>query len=130
MKKVDLEADRKILKYLHEHMLVDEKSDVDDVMSHIAEEAVLIPSKGRPITGAKAIRDAVKEMVKTNVLSMSGGVTTLEIASSGDLAYDIGKFKIVNQGPKGPVTEEGHFVTLYKKIGGEWMFMGQIWNSV
>lgn len=109
---------------------MDHTSNVDEVMKYIGDEAVLIPPKGHPITGANAIREAAKEMVKTKVLSMSGGVTRLEVAESGDLAYDIGHFKIVNQGPQGPVTEEGYFVTLYKKIGGEWKFMGQIRNNV
>lgn len=128
--KVDLDAEKEVLRRIHKEMLVTHKSDVDKVMKYMAKDAILIPPKGRPIEGAETIREAAKEMVKTTVLSMSGGVTRLEVAESGDLAYDIGNFKIVNQKPEGPSEEEGYFVTLYKKIGGEWKFMGQIWNNI
>jgi len=128
--KVDLDAEKEVLKRIHKEMLVSHKSDVDKVMKYIAKDAILIPPNSRPIEGAETLREAVKEMVKTTVLSMSGGVTRLEVAESGDLAYDIGHFKIVNQKPEGPSKEEGYFVTLYKKMDGEWKFMGQIWNNI
>ena len=130
LKEVDIEAEKNILTRIHREMLVDHTSNIDDVMKYVAEEAVLIPSNSPIIEGAKAIRELVKEMVKTKVISMSGGVTRLEIGKSGDLAYDIGHFRIVNQRPEGPIEEEGYFVTLYKKIDGQWKFMGQIWNNV
>jgi len=130
MKEADIEAEKNIITRIHHEMLVDHTSNIDDVMKYVAEEAVLVPPNSPIIDGAKAIREAVKGMVKTKVISMSGGVTRLEIGKSGDLAYDIGQFCIVNQGPEGPIKEEGYFVTLYKKIDGQWKFMGQIWNNV
>jgi len=131
--KIDLEAEKKILKDLHVKMLLDHRTDVDKEMQYMAEDAILIPPGSRPIRGARAIREAANQMVKTTVVSMGQrdrGPSRIEIASSGDLAYDIGKFQIVNQGPKGPVQENGYYVTLYKKIDCQWKFMGQIWNNV
>jgi len=130
MKEVDIEAEKKLLKRIHIAMLENHESNVDEVIKYVAEEAVLIPPNSPPLNGAKAIREAVKQMVKTKVLSMSGGVTNLEVSASGDLAYDFGRFRIVNQGPKGTIEEKGYFVTLYKKIDGQWKFMSQIWNNV
>jgi ketosteroid isomerase-like protein len=130
MKEVDIEAEKKILTRIGDKMTVDHTSNIDDIMKYVADEAVLIPPNSSIIDGAKAIREAVKEMIKTKVISMSGGDYRLEVSKSGDLAYDIGQFRIVNQGPEGPIKEEGYFVTLYKKIDGQWKFMGQIWNNV
>jgi len=133
MKEVDIEADKKILRELHVKMLLDHTTDVDEEMRYIAEDAMLIPPNSPPIEGAKAIRKACNMMVKTKVLDMGvpgRGVMRLEVSSSGDLAYDIGRFRIVNQGPEGPVEEKGYFVTLYKKVDGQWTFMGQIWNNI
>ncbi len=129
----DIEADKEILRELHVKMLVDHTTDVDEEMSYIADEAILIPPGSHPITGSKVIREALKEMVKTKVLSMgkrTRGPDRIELASSRDLAYDIGRFKIVNEGPEGPVEEKGYYVTLYKKIDDQWKFMGQIWNNI
>jgi hypothetical protein len=37
---------------------------------------------------------------------------------------------MVNKRPEGPVEEQGYFVTLYKKIDGDWKFVCQIWNNL
>ncbi len=132
LKEVDLEADRKILSELHGKMLIDQNTDVDKSMSYIAEDAFLIPPNGPLIEGKEVFESIIKEMKKTEWdLGKPGrGVRTLEISASGDLAYDIGKYDIVNKTPEGDVRERGHFVTVYKKIEGQWKFMGQIWNNI
>jgi ketosteroid isomerase-like protein len=132
LKEVDLEADRKILSEIHVKMLVDQNTDVNEEMSYIAEDAVLVPPNGPLIEGKEVFEALIKNMKKTEWdLGKPGrGVKTLEISASGDLAYDIGKYDIVNKTPEGPVRSKGYFVTLYKKIEGQWKFMGQIWNNI
>ena len=113
-------------------MLVDQNTDVDEEMSYIAEDAILIPPNGPLIEGEEVFKMLIKDMKKREWdLGKPGrGVRTLEISASGDLAYDIGKYDIVNKTPEGPVRSKGHFVTLYKKIEGQWKFTGQIWNHI
>jgi len=132
MSDINIESDRKILSELHTKLLVDENTDVDEEMKYFVEDTILIPPNAPPVTGLSTIREAVKGMVKTDWdLGAPGrGVMKLEIAASGDLAYDIGRYKLVNKRPEGPVEERGYFVTLYKKIDGEWKFMGQIWSNI
>jgi len=132
MSEVDIEADKKILGELHEKMLVDEATDVEKEMSYFVDDAILIPPRGQPVEGKEDIEAAIKELIKTewDLGTPGRGVRTLEVSASGDLAYDIGKFRMVNQRPEGPVEEKGYFVTLYKKIDGEWKFVCQIWNNV
>ena len=130
MKEVDLEADRKILSEIHVKMLVDQNTDVDEEMSYIAEDAFLIPPNGPLIEGKEVFEALIKDMKKTewDLGKVGRGVKTLEISASGDLAYDMGQYNIVNKTPEGDVRERGYFVTLYKKIEGQWKFTGQIWN--
>ena len=103
LKEVDLEADRKILSEIHVKMLVDQNTDVDEEMSYIAEDAVLIPPNGPLIEGKEVFEALIKDLTKTEWdLGKPGrGVRTLEISASGDLAYDIGKYDIVNKTPAG-----------------------------
>jgi ketosteroid isomerase-like protein len=128
LEEVDLEADSK----MHVKMLVDQNTDVNEEMSYIAEDAILIPPNRPLIEGKEVFEALIKNMKKTEWdLGKPGrGVKTLEISASGDLAYDIGKYDIVNKTPEGPLRSKGHFVTLYKKIEGQWKFMGQIWNNI
>ena len=132
MNEVDLEADRKILSEIHGKMLVDQNTDVDEELSYMAEDTILIPPNGPLLEGKEVIEALIKDMKKTEWdLGKPGrGVRTLEISASGDLAYDIGQYNIVNKTPEGDIRERGYFVTLYKKIEGQWKFTGQIWNNI
>jgi ketosteroid isomerase-like protein len=129
---IDLDAEKKKLKEIHVKMLLDHKTDVEKEMSYIAEDAFVIPPIGPLITGEDTIREVLKQMVKTEVVSMGDrqhGPSNVWISKSGDLAYDQGKFKITRKGPEGIVEERGYYVTLYKKVKDQWKFVGQIWNN-
>jgi len=130
MKNVDIEKEKKILRKIHRKMALDHTTDVEEEMSYIAEDAFLIPPNGPVVVGADKLRELVKEMVKTEVISKSGGPTRIDVAASGDLAYELGNYHIVNKGEEGPIVEEGNFVTIYKKINDQWKFMGQVWNNI
>ncbi len=132
VKEVDLEADRKRLSEIHVKMLVDQNTDVKEEMSYIPEDAFLIPPNGPIIEGKEAFISLLQDMKKTewDLGKLGRAVKTLEISASGDLAYDMGQYNIVNKTPRGDVRERGYFVTLYKKIEGQWKFMGQIWNNI
>jgi len=129
---IDLDAEKKKLKEIHVKMLLDHKTDVEKEMSYIAEDAFVIPPIGPLITGEDTIREVLKQMVQTEVVSMGDrqhGPSNVWISKSGDLAYDQGKFKITRKGPDGIVEEKGYYVTLYKKVNDQWKFVGQIWNN-
>jgi ketosteroid isomerase-like protein len=132
LKGVDLEAERKILSELHVKMLVDQNTDAEEEMSYISDDAFLIPPNGPPIEGKEVFESMIQDMKKTEWdLGKPGrGIKTLEISASGDLAFDMGQYNVVNKTPEGDIREQGYFVTLYKKIEGQWKLMGQIWNNI
>ena len=130
MNKVDLEREEKLLRRIHRDMILDQNTNVDKEASYFTVDAFVIPPNGPPIIGADNLKKVCEEMVKTEVISKSGGPTRVVISESGDLAYDMGNYHLVNKGEKGPVTEEGYFLTLYRKVGGKWKFEGQIWNNL
>ena len=133
MKEVDIEAEKEILRELHIKMLADHNTDVDEEMSYMAEDTILIPPDMPAIIGYNAIKLALEQMVQTKVLSLGDrthGPDKTEVAASGDLAWDVGRFIIVTEGPEGPIEQKGHYITIYKKIDDQWKFMGQSWNNV
>jgi len=130
---VDIEAEKKILKEFSVMLRMDHTADIDEGMKYIAEDAFLFPPNGPAIMGSKAIMEVAKMMVQTEVITMGDRTrppTHIEVAASGDLAYDYGRFRIVTQGPDGPVEEKGHYITVYKKIDGQWKFAGQSWSNI
>ena len=69
-----------------------------------------------------------KQYIDLPVVKISGGTINTEVSATGDLAYDIGKYRVDMEGPDGPVVEEGNYITLWKKIDGEWKLAGQSWS--
>jgi ketosteroid isomerase-like protein len=126
----DIEKEKKLLKKIHQDMVLDQNTDVEKEATYFTEDAFLIPPNGPLVVGAKELKKLCEDMVKTEVLSKSGGPMRVEVSASGDLAYDIGNYRIVNKGEKGPIVEEGYFLTIYKKINDQWKFAGQIWNNL
>jgi ketosteroid isomerase-like protein len=46
--------------------------------------------------------------------------TGIAVAASGDLAVQTGQFSTTGLGPKGVGEDRGNFVTVWKKVNGEW----------
>ncbi len=101
---VDIEKEKKLLKKIHRDMVLDQNTDVEKEASYFTEDAFVIPPNGPPVIGAGELKKLCEEMVKTEVLSKSGGPMRVVVSESGDLAYDMGSYRIVNKGEKGPVT--------------------------
>jgi ketosteroid isomerase-like protein len=130
---ISSKAEKRKLKDIHTKMLLDHKTNVEKEMTYIADDAFVIPPNGTIITGEDTIREVLKQMVKTEIVSLGDrhhGPSKVWISKSGDLAYDQGKFKIDSKGPNGIVEEKGYYVTLYKKVDDQWKFVGQIWNNI
>jgi ketosteroid isomerase-like protein len=66
----------------------------------------------------------------------NGGLTELErqpkrieIADAGDMAYEVGEYDVkFNSKERGSGNATGNYVTVWKKVGGEWKTAAYIWN--
>jgi|SoiMethySBSTD1v2_1073268.scaffolds.fasta_scaffold201731_3 ketosteroid isomerase-like protein len=53
----------------------------------------------------------------------------IEIADAGDMAYEVGTYDVkFNSKERGPGEATGNYVTVWKKVGGEWKTAAYIWN--
>lgn len=53
----------------------------------------------------------------------------IEVANSGDMAYEVGTYKVKWESKeRGPGGAAGNYVTVWKKVGGEWKTAAYIWN--
>jgi ketosteroid isomerase-like protein len=53
----------------------------------------------------------------------------VQAAASGDLAVDMGRYRLSTVGPSGPVAEAGKYVTTFVKDGDAWKIVYDIFNS-
>lgn len=97
---------------------------VDNFMSFLAPEASIYPPGSPIVTGQTSIRNMFAEMSKAPGFSIQWTVAKTEVASSGDVGYTTGTYSSTMAG----VTEKGKYVTLWKKIDGQWKAVEDIFN--
>ena len=109
-----------------------QSKDVEKLLAHYTDDAVLI-SPGSPAShGKDAIRTALSEMAGDNALMLSFAADRVEVAKSGDMAYTEGSYTMTMTDPatKKPISDKGSYVTVYKKqADGSWKAVSDIASS-
>jgi uncharacterized protein (TIGR02246 family) len=62
-------------------------------------------------------------------VSLSFGPDLVEVAQSGELAYDLGRYSLSFDGSSGRVEDRGKYVVVWKKEDGAWKAAADILNS-
>ena len=100
----------------------EKRRDLDASMSFLALDAV-IQGEGAPaLQGREAARGVWKaffEIPYTDIVDVAP--RTVVVSDAGDLAYDVGNWKIVLPGNPSPTEERGKSTIIWQKQGGEWM---------
>jgi uncharacterized protein (TIGR02246 family) len=97
--------------------------------SFYADDAVSMGANQTAIRGRDAIRGMVAEMFALPNLAFSFAPTTIEVAESGDIAYEIGTYRFAADMPSARLDDEGKYLTVWKKVGGEWKIASDMSNS-
>ncbi|PTM97590.1 uncharacterized protein (TIGR02246 family) [Mycoplana dimorpha] len=89
--------------------------------------AILAP--GMPIAkGRDAVEAAWKGFVGMKDFSLTFSPSLVDVAQSGDLAYEIGTYELGYSTDK-PVHDRGKYVVVWKKSDEDWKVMADIFNS-
>lgn len=94
--------------------------DLDEVMSYYAPDAVQMVAGMAPMVGHQAIRDWLDTWLLDPTIDNYFAADAVEIASSGDLAYERGSWTFTKESPEGPVEDFGKYVCIWKKVDGTW----------
>ncbi len=94
--------------------------DIEAIMSVLAEGIIWQEADRPQIEGLEAVRARYNDVLLPMFVSVSGGPTKIEVAASGDFAYDIGTSRTVFRTPDGTSTRDGRYFVIWKKIDGEW----------
>lgn len=100
--------------------------DVDKLVNHYAENAVLMSPNEHLVKGRSAIRTEITEMLRDKNFASTCTTSTVEVAKSGDIAYSQGSCVYTMSNPKTgkPANQTGNYVTVYKKQSGN------LWKAV
>jgi uncharacterized protein (TIGR02246 family) len=104
--------------------------DLDKATSYYADEAIFFVNDGARVKGKDAIKMAWKPMLETPGPGLTFETTYVEVARSGDLAYEYGTDDLKTEAKKGKVADEkGKYVVVWKKqADGSWKAVTDIDN--
>lgn len=94
-----------------------EAKDADKFVSFYADDATLMLEDSPDFQGKAAIREAIGGMMQDPNFALSFETTQVEVARSGDFAYERGTYTITTTDPqtKKPVTENGGGLVVWQK---------------
>ena len=127
---VDLAAEEATIRELdRQWMEAVAARDVDAAASFFAPDGIQMQAHGPTVVGRDAIRAWFESWMLDTSMTNSFAPDVIEVAASGDLAYDRGTYRVVVETPEGPGEDIGKYVVIWKKIDGEWKVILDIANS-
>mgnify|MGYP002352002222 FL=1 len=130
---IDIQAEAEVIKNIEEQWTAAiVAKDIDKIMDIFAPEAVIMNANVPACSGFQAIRESQESwFADTTILheSFKSAIDTIEVSASGDLAYVRGNSLLSISTPGGIVEETDKWITIYRKINGEWKAIVDIWNS-
>jgi uncharacterized protein (TIGR02246 family) len=121
MTQVDLRAEEQAIRaQSRKYLQGATNKDPAAVASVFAQDgAFLYP--GMPLVrGQSALREAFSSFMQTPGFSLTFEPTRIEVAQAGDLAYELGTYRLQMEPPEGRVDETGKYVAVWKKAGDHW----------
>jgi ketosteroid isomerase-like protein len=95
--------------------------DLDKVLSNYVEDASLLPPDEPIVRGQVNIREWFAKRIATPGYSASFAPTTVVVAKSGDIAYELGTFRVTVDDESGKSVEySGKHLVTWEKRGGHW----------
>lgn len=110
---------------------VAEAKDLDKAVSYYADNAVEFVDKGALLKGKDSIRMSWQQLLAPSAPRLTFNTIFVEVARSGDLAYEYGTYDLVTVGKKGKTNDEkGKYVVIWKKQSdGAWKVAVDIDNT-
>ncbi len=104
--------------------------ELDRVVSYYADDASMFPPNAPIGKGKEAIKKNWMGLLGRPGLSISWEPTTAVSSKNGDLGYTSGTYQMSATGPDGkPVSDTGKYVEVWRKDGGKWKVIADIFNS-
>ena len=106
--------------------------DADKIISFFAPDAVVMNQNAPSFIGLESIERSLESWFADTTNhhnTFTSAIDTIEFSASGDLAYARGTNRIKMSTSNGIVEDIDKWITIYRKINGEWKVIVDIWNS-
>lgn len=100
----------------------------DAVAALYTADATFMAPNMPTVSGQPAIRGAWAQMLMLPNLALSLTPTDIDIAASGEMATEAGRYTFKAGGDQ-PVDDRGKYLVEYRKVGAQWRIENDIFNS-
>jgi uncharacterized protein (TIGR02246 family) len=127
----DSKSDEQAIRAVSKNWLeLTKKHDSAGSAAVFAADGVSYSSNHEPYIGIAAITKHYNDdLVQNPKQAVDWTTEKVEVAASGDLAVEYGKFNVTGLGPDGKGSDNGKYVTVYKKVNGTWKVAADIGTS-
>lgn len=130
---VDILAEAEVINNIEDRWTVAIKTkDIDKILSIFAPEAVVMNANAPAFIGIQSVRKSLESWFSDTTIfhdTFASAIDTIEVSSAGDLAFVRGNSRLNISTLRGVVEETDKWITIYRKINGEWKAIVDIWNS-
>lgn len=103
--------------------------DVERIASVYADDGVFLVPNAPAASGRTQVSAVWSQLLSAPNLSLTWAPTAVDVAQSGDLASEIGTYLLGMDGPAGRIEDNGKYVVVWRRRGGEWEVAADIFNS-
>ena len=102
--------------------------DTAGIAALFAEDGYEMPPNAKAMKGPEEVRRGIAEMLRTTKdFKLNFSPSSITIADAGDLAVERGTYRLSFTGPRAKrIEDHGNYVTVYRKVGGEWKVIADI----
>jgi ketosteroid isomerase-like protein len=108
-----------------------QNKDISKTVGYYAEDGSVFPFNAPIATGKEQVQKMWTGLMTMPGFSLSFGPTKIEVAKSGDMAYDVGTFELkFNDAAGKSTTQIGKYVVVWKKQPDkQWKVVADIFNT-
>jgi uncharacterized protein (TIGR02246 family) len=129
--KADLKSEEQAVRALSKNwMELTRKHEYAACAALFADDGISYSMNHDPFVGPDAIKKHFTEQdAKSPKADVTWTTERVEVASSGDMAVEYGKYNVKGLGPNGTDSDEGKYLTVYRKVNGTWKVAADIGTS-
>jgi len=96
--------------------------DIEKMLSHYTDDAVLIAPGAAPMKGKAGIKEGAGPMLADSNFKLVFSPERVDVSKDASMASSQGSYEMTMTNPKTkkPETEKGSYVTVYKKTDAGW----------
>jgi uncharacterized protein (TIGR02246 family) len=101
------------------------RGDAAGMASLYTADGQLLPTNSDVVSGSAAIQAFWQAAMNMGIKAAK--LETVELEGHGDTAHEVGRYTLYGEGNQ--LLDQGKYIVIWKRVGGEWKFHRDIWNT-